>query len=298
MIDDFANPIAVGLTVGGVHRLVELWDLYDSAGASVGRFAVNDRDIEYGGATYSAADAPSASVSEHLGELVGGEVDVAGAFSAQVSLADLRARLVHGGTATRTVVDARFPDVGAFGVEQFRVATVGFDEDMAKVVFAKLETVFGGPVGNRLTRKCRWKYGVNNGTVGCFGAASLSTVTVTSVSAGEGYYKFTGTATAGSLASGIDGGEVIWTVGNNAGVRGEVQISSGTSSPVTVTLQESVPFVIEVGDECTIGIGCDKTSARCIALLGSVANAAASFGGFGDIPGRRALLDTPDVEQV
>ena len=93
MIDDFANPIAVGLTVGGVHRLVELWDLYDSAGASVGRFAVNDRDIEYGGATYSAADAPSASVSEHLGELVGGEVDVAGAFSAQVSLADLRARL-------------------------------------------------------------------------------------------------------------------------------------------------------------------------------------------------------------
>lgn len=81
----------------------------------------------------------------------------------------------------------------------------------------------------------------------------------------------------------FDGGLITWTSGLNKGYRMEVKtfISGGT-----ITLQQSMPNAIQIGDGYSMSAGCDKLRTTCVTKFSNVAN----FRGFPDIPGLDAML--------
>lgn len=80
------------------------------------------------------------------------------------------------------------------------------------------------------------------------------------------------------------GGEVVWTSGNNDGLRMEVKdFLSGK-----ITLALPMPYTIEVGDEFDIIAGCDKTHTTCKTKFSNLLN----FRGEPHVPGQDTILET------
>lgn len=281
------NSGTAQLTVSGNSRLVELWEVRDNADSVLGRFAIYDASIEYGGETYTPVASPSATALEHVSEFAGGELDILAAFDdGGISIDELRTKLAYGGTAVRRVVDARFPQAGEFDLETFRVSSVAYDEDVFRITLQKAEAVMNGPAGYTLSRKCRWALGVNDGDVGCFATLTPISGTVTSVTEGSERGVFAASMSPSPATDDLIMGRLVWTGGNNEGVEASIQ---GHESS-TVTLFEDMPRFVQVGDTFTAYQGCDKTTARCMDF--SQIN---NFGGFPDIPGRDILVDLPDA---
>lgn len=80
------------------------------------------------------------------------------------------------------------------------------------------------------------------------------------------------------------GGELVFTAGDNIGLRMEVKEFSATQ----ITLALPLPNSVDAGDAFTIIAGCDKTSTTCKAKFANLVN----FRGFPDIPGLDAMMET------
>jgi hypothetical protein len=74
-------------------------------------------------------------------------------------------------------------------------------------------------------------------------------------------------------------GQVLWTSGNNAGLRMHVTTYSHNGLVASFTLIRPMPFAISIGDTFTAYPGCDKTQASC-ASFGNAEN----YGGQAYIP--------------
>lgn len=80
------------------------------------------------------------------------------------------------------------------------------------------------------------------------------------------------------------GGEVVWTSGNNDGLR--MEIKEFLSAKVTLALP--MPYTIAVSDTFNIIAGCDKTLATCKAKFNNIIN----FRGEPHVPGQDTILET------
>jgi uncharacterized phage protein (TIGR02218 family) len=78
-------------------------------------------------------------------------------------------------------------------------------------------------------------------------------------------------------------GLLTFTSGLNNGLKMEVKANGAAG---LITLQQAMPYAINVGDTYTMYAGCDKTHATCIAKFNNVVN----FRGFPFIPGRDRVL--------
>lgn len=83
-------------------------------------------------------------------------------------------------------------------------------------------------------------------------------------------------------------GTLVWVTGDNAGRRSEVK----SSRDGVITLWSPVPNPIRVGDTYEMVPGCDKRKQTCKGLYNNYVR----FGGFPDIPGQDAILETPDAK--
>lgn len=102
--------------------------------------------------------------------------------------------------------------------------------------------------------------------------------TVTSVNAANnGFNANLAAELAGSGTAAL--GQVLWTGGNNSGLRQHVSRYSHTGLTATFTLIRPMPFAIAAGDTFTAGPGCNKTKPSCTAF-GNLAN----YGGQPYIP--------------
>lgn len=82
----------------------------------------------------------------------------------------------------------------------------------------------------------------------------------------------------------FDGSALIWTSGANAGIRSEVKTWLGGQ----FTLWDSLPVPIQIGDAYTVAPSCRNSVSGCKAL-----NNYARYGGFPDVPGTDAIVQTP-----
>lgn len=82
-------------------------------------------------------------------------------------------------------------------------------------------------------------------------------------------------------------GSMLWLTGDNAGVRSEVK-SSGADG--AVVLWNTMQYQIKPGDTYRMWPGCDKLRNTCRDKFNNLIN----FGGFPDVPGPDALVQTPD----
>lgn len=106
----------------------------------------------------------------------------------------------------------------------------------------------------------------------------LAAHTVTgSVTSTGSQRQFTDTARA-TTADHFAGGVITWTSGNNNGLRMEVKQSSAAG---VITLHQSMPFEIQVGDTYSMYAGCMK---RFTEDCKTKFNNGANFGGFPHVP--------------
>lgn len=83
-------------------------------------------------------------------------------------------------------------------------------------------------------------------------------------------------------------GIITWTSGANVGLSSEIK----DFGSATFVLWSPMPYAIEVGDEYRVTPGCDRLKTTCITKFDNLIN----FGGFPDVPGPDALIQSPDAK--
>lgn len=89
----------------------------------------------------------------------------------------------------------------------------------------------------------------------------------------------------------FDFGNIYWVTGDNAGITSEVK--SYASSGDVITLWDVMPNEIQIGDTYIMTPGCDGRKATHTGKFGLTM---ASFGGFPDLPGLDAMIETPNAK--
>jgi uncharacterized phage protein (TIGR02218 family) len=84
-------------------------------------------------------------------------------------------------------------------------------------------------------------------------------------------------------------GELTWTSGGNAGLSSEIKDFTDSG----FILWDPMPFPIAIGDAYSVKPGCDRLKATCIGKFDNYIN----YGGFADVPGKDALMQTPEAKQ-
>lgn len=97
----------------------------------------------------------------------------------------------------------------------------------------------------------------------------------------------------GQAAAFFQGGKVVWTTGQNAGLSKEIKthaVLAGSPTGADILLQEPMPYAITVGDTGTFYAGCTKRYTED--CLGKFANTI-NFRGFPHLPGLDRILSGP-----
>lgn len=241
-------------------------------------FTDHDRDILFGGVTYSAQTALAPSQIESRSDLAVDNLEAVGSFSgAAVTAADLEAGVWDGAAVRVSQINWADPSQGEY------VQRVG---DLGQV-----RTEGGGFVAelrglmDRLQKSITETYlpscAADLGDSRCGVALGPFTVTATVTAVTDN-----ATFAASSLAQPADhfrAGVLTWTGGANAGRQLEVKSHAAGGA---LTLLLAMPSVVAVGDTFSLVAGCDKLLATCSAKFGNVVN----FRGFPDLPGPDKLL--------
>lgn len=145
---------------------------------------------------------------------------------------------------------------------------------------------------NPLTPGCRWdlgdsRCGVDLGALEVAGTAT--SVTANKAVRGGSRRDFTDSARAETTGY-FSQGRLTWTSGANSGLSADIKDFSASAGGGRFTLWQAMPHDIAAGDGYTATPGCDKTAATCKATYSNYTN----FGGFPDVPGRDAMIETPD----
>lgn len=262
-------------------RRATLWQIDREDGVTL-RFTDHDLEIEYGGETFAPAGGFDSSASQHQAEFRPQNLEVVGMLlAAAITEADLRDGRYRNAEITKTIVDWRYPWVGAFMVDKFWIVET---EHTGETWVARMEGMkrwLIPDVGDVFARNCQHELGDARCKV-VLGPFTESQ-TVTTVNDVRLEFIATGlTATANYF----DYGKLTWTGGNNSGLVFDVKLSG--AGPL-VRLQLPVPNDIQVGDTFDIIAGCDKLHDTCKTKFSNIVN----YGGFPFIPGSDKLIKTP-----
>ncbi len=236
-------------------------------------FTDHDRELTFGGTTYSPSSAFDASAITSSSELNVDNLEVAGILdSAGITAADIEAGLWDGAQVeVRRVNWADLTD----GAEILRVGSIGQVQRRTGGYTAELRGLMQAlqtNVGRVIMPTCDATLGDSRCGVNLAAlAVSGEVTTATSRRA------FTDSALV-AAAGYFDGGEVEWTSGANDGIRMDVktQLSGGV-----IELVLPMPYDITAGDDFTLRPGCDKRKATCSSKFSNVVN----FRGFSFVPG-------------
>jgi len=146
-------------------------------------------------------------------------------------------------------------------------------DDRYSIEAMSLIDALNQPIGKTYGATCPKKFG---GTeyAGCMKVVAPSAGTVTSVT---DRYIFTASALAGA-ANYFGAGSVVWTTGNNVGLKSQEVKSFGLGG--VVELYEAFFYPVQIGDQFSISPGCRKREEDCRDKWANILN----FGGFTRIP--------------
>ncbi len=260
----------------------DLWQIRRRDG-TVLRFAALDRDVVYGGQTFSAAAPFEATASESTRTLAAGQMEVAGILSApSLSATDLLNGLYDDAECTVLLVDWADPSRGVEVKRTGRIGTVKAGETRFSAELFDDARRLDTQVLDVVSPECRVALGSTR--CGIALAAWTRTATVTSV---EGPLQFTA---AGFIeaAAWATYGRITMTSGANAGAVRDVRVH-GAGGVVGVWEPWFLP--IAVGNTFSIVAGCDKRLATCRDKFANVIN----FRGFPSVPGTDSLIRYPDA---
>ena len=246
---------------------------------------------------YSPSGGFNASALSQKHDLKSNNRELKGHFDDdKISEADIRNGLYRDAEVYEYLIDSRFPNSGSLFGNKYYVGNIVF-ETGTKVWEWQVEGVtkfLKQKVGERFSRNCRYRFGNTRCTVdldndnGVFNGATLpikSTASVTTVDNPRQIFK------ALSINSqypdfAFQYGTVVWRSGSNNGAT--YDIARYNAFDRTITLSETVPYDIQVGDAFFIHTGCSKSTTSCKQY-----NNILNFGGYPFIPGGDNAIRTP-----
>lgn len=265
----------------GSTTLCRCFRLTRADGVTMG-FTDHDTDVAFGGLTYRAEAAMSATEAASTLGLSPDEMEAHGALSDDsITEADLAAGLYDGAAVEVWDVDWRDTQVrqllGRYTVGEVERGSLAFRAELRSMA-ATLDR----PEGRLHTTLCdARRLGDHRCKLDL--AAWQAPATVLRVTGLE------------VVVSGLDGftgsffsrGIVEWTGGANAGTSGDIRVSAKSGAEVTLSLWRLPARPISPGDTLTATAGCDRTAAMCRDRFANLIN----FRGFPHMPGEAFLRD-------
>lgn len=267
----YADSLASGAT-----RLARCFLVIRADGVRQG-FTDHDADIDFGGDTYLASAALSASETQAQLGLAPDELDASGALSAAaITEEDLAAGRYDGAQVYLYELDwadtAIATLLGRFVIGQVERGPLAFRAELRSLA-AAVDTRQGRlhtrlcDVARLGDARCKLALGPWQGTATVVSAAALE-VTVSGLS--------------GLAPSLWTGGTLDWTGGANAGAGGDIRGAADAGGGLTrISLWRAPATTPQPGDTGTATVGCDRTWETCRDRFGNGVN----FRGFPHMPG-------------
>lgn len=267
------------------------------------RFTSLDQDIDFRGETYvtcGSLDPSATQVTAQVGEV--GSSELAGLITTTgVSEQELYGGLFDDAFVEIWLVPYEGEDSGANAPRRLAAGWAGKVSHSTRGY--KMEVLGPGsrleqrPIVQVYSPQCRWVFGDSRCTIDIESLAIVGTVTSGinrgSVLADLGDPASSGTGapeSSGSLPAQFANGRVRWLTGVNAGQVTEVK--SVDFETGQIILWALTCFVPEAGDTFDLLPGCAQDFETCKTVYDNVLN----FGGFPYVPGRDAIMESPNAK--
>lgn len=251
--------------------MARCWRLQRRDGLVLG-FTDHDRDLVFGGTTYRAGAALTASEAAASLGLSADDMEAAGALQADtITEADIARGLYDGAAVELWEADWTDPPkrqlIARFEVGSVRRGAVAFTAELRSAT-ARLELATGRHLGPCDATLGDARCGVNLAPGSPF--RGTGTVAAGSVSADRRAFRAAG---LGGFASGLFArGVLTWTSGANAGAVHDVRGHGLAAGVVSLELWRAPAFTVAAGDAFAVTAGCDKTLATCRDRFANAAN--------------------------
>ena len=263
---------------GQLLTLCTCWHVIRQDGVEFG-FTDHDEDLIVDSLTYASATGFTATAVESKADLSVDNMDLDGVLtSSDITETDILTGKYDYAEVEIFMVNYEDLAAGKIYVKRGRMGEVRTVRGKFTAEMRSLSQQLQQKLGEVYTPSCSAVLG----DARCKKALGAFTVNTT-VSSASDRQKFKATALT-QAAGYFTGGELVFTSGDNLGLRIEVKEFSATQ----ITLALPMPNSVDIGDAFTIIAGCDKTSATCKAKFANLIN----FRGFPDIPGLDAMLET------
>lgn len=240
-------------------------------------FTDHDRDVSFGGTTYLAAAALTASDAASALGMAADEMEASGALSAvAITESDLAKGFYDG--ASVEVFDVDWTDtvpprlLGRYTIGQVERGAVAFRAELRSLAAGLTRKS-----GRIHTALCDARFGDGRCKLNAADPSFSAPGTVDTLEPLDFIVSGLGAFNSDDFSR----GRINWTSGDKAGSTSDIRISQITNNRLRVSLWRTPPAGIAPGDTATLVVGCDKTAATCVSRFGNFDN----YRGFPDMPG-------------
>lgn len=269
----------------GATRVCHCWAITRRDGVTLG-FTDHDRAIAFDAMTFQPESGLSArALSSTTGLAVNNTEAIGVLSSAAITEEDIFAGRYDGAEVTTWLVQWDSPDarqVRFYGtIGEISRANGGFQAELRGLTEA-----LNQPQGRSYLTTCSAVLGDTR----CGVETSDARYTVDAVlEVASGGQRFTFSGLDSFNPRWFDAGQFVVESGTASGLRGVIKSDDVDGNLRVITLWESIPMPIEMGDRVRLISGCDKRAETCRLKFENIAN----FQGFPDIPGEDWLMRGP-----
>lgn len=285
-----------------VTQRAQCWKITRQDG-QVFAYTTHDEVVNFGGTAYQPCDSLMASAIEQS-DRTGGSVEMTGILSDDgITETDLFSGLFDGAKVEVWQVSWGDPSNRTDPPKRLAAGVIGNmshqQTSFRADVFTAGARLQQRPLLKTYTPSCRWELGSTECGVN-LAALQVSGSVTAGVSTRDAVYRterrqFVDTARTETVGY-FDGGVVTFTSGANNGRTARIKTHTAASagSPQGGQFYLWAPLLneIAVGDTYTMRPGCDKKKQTCKDKFNNFVN----FGGFPDVPGNDALMQTPTAK--
>lgn len=273
------------------HYFANLWQI-DKDDGSVLRFTDYNNIITFENNEYTPTDGVSSSARRKEAGFSGQNVEILGIVSdSTITHDDLRAGLLNNAEITETLIDYRFPYLGAITQYKYTIINISFSNERWEAQVQGITRKLSQKVGRIYGRLCDNDLGDFICRVDVVALSENGTVFAINTSGQNARTTFD----ASGLTE-VDGffthGRLTWTTGLNAGFKSQVKLHT-VGAATTIELQIPTSYAIVVNDTFNVEPGCAKRLQEdCDDKFDNVVN----YTGFPFIPGVDKTLKVPGAK--
>lgn len=268
----------------GVTTLATLWKV-TRTDAVIAYFTDHDVDLIVGGNTYLAVSGYTRTAIASSADLAVDNLDLTSIQDdTTVSEGDLRSNKYQGAEVLISLCNYADVSVAPTILRRGWLGHTKINDNKYTLELRGLSDRLQQTIGRVYGRDCDADFGDARCGIDATAGAHNATGTVGTVTSDSVFYD------AARIETKWTAGKLTWTSGNNNGVSIEVKTADGAGN---ITLWQSMPKAIVVGDTYSIRAGCQKRRIEdCVTLYANAVN----FRGFDTIPGTDYLMNYPDAQ--